>query len=89
MLDQVRAYKAARDKFVVQCVALEQSKVNESGMSMLPMSLMLFVKVPVALGMFFSVKHLSLSFLSSSIRVTSCFFLVSWLRPILHFMQKL
>jgi membrane protein insertase Oxa1/YidC/SpoIIIJ len=44
---------------VVQHVALEQRKVyKESGMSMLPMSLMPFVQIPVALGMFFSVKHL-------------------------------
>jgi YidC/Oxa1 family membrane protein insertase len=59
VLDQVRAYKAAGDKLVVQRAALEQRKVyKESGMSMLPMSLMPFMQVPVALGMFFSVKHL-------------------------------
>jgi membrane protein insertase Oxa1/YidC/SpoIIIJ len=52
MLDQVRAYKAVGDKLVVQRAALEQRKVyKESGMSMLPMSLMPFIQVPVALGM--------------------------------------
>ena len=57
--DQVRAYKATGDKLVVQRVAFKQSEVyKESGMSMLPMSLMPFVQIPVALGMFFSVKHL-------------------------------
>jgi hypothetical protein len=48
-------YKAARDKLAVQRVALKQCKVYEvSGVSMLPMSLMPLVQVPVTL---FGVKH--------------------------------